>query len=245
VVLEFARRKLDRGRALLEKGAISESEVDALDQEAQIAETSVRLAEISIQSLREEIEDTRIYAPVSGQISRRLVSLGETVSPSTILFTLIQVSPIKVVTEIAEPYLHKIRKGASAMLVFEAVSSEPVTGKVHFIHPVSNPASGAFPTEIRLLNRGGRIQPGMVARVQIKAETFHDALVAPLDALVDFDGEYFVFTVEDGIAFRKPVRIVRRLGPRAVITGEIKAGDFLVSSGNANLTDGTAVEVIS
>ncbi len=244
VELEFARKRLARGRALLQKGAISEAEVDTLEQAVQVAETIVRTGEISIDSILEELEDTRILAPADSRVSRRHVSLGEMVNSSERLFTLILVDPLKVVTELPEPYLHRIRPGQKAQLVFEAVSDEVLTGTVHLIQAVANPQSGAFPTEIRLSNVRKRLQPGMVARVHLAGSTLRDALLIPLDALVDLDGRSFVYRVEKGIALKVPVRIERRVGWRAAVEGALEPGDRVVTGGNQNLTDDTPVEVV-
>lgn len=245
VELEFARKRLARGRSLLAKGAISEAEVDTLEQAVQVAETMVRTATISIDAMQEEIKDTRIVAPASGRVSRRWISVGETVNPAAPLFTLIQIHPLKVVTEIPEAYLHQIRPQQEATLVFEAMSRDELTGTVHFIHPVANSQSGAFPTEIRLPNRGARIQPGMVARVRLSASTIRQALLAPLDALVDLNGQYFVYVVREGVAYRTPVVVETRIGDRAVVSGSVAAGDQVVTGGNQNLVDATPVEVVS
>ncbi len=243
VELEFDRKRLERGLSLLEKGATSDSEVDALREAVRIGETSVRVSEIAIDSINQEIEDTKIYSPASGKISRRHVSRGETASPARTLFTIVQLSPIKVVSEIAEPYLHQIQPGDVAQITFEAVSRDPVKGRIHFVDPVANPDSGAFPTEIRLGNPGVRIQPGMIARLQLEASLFIDVLVAPADALVDLDGRYAVFVVEGDVALRRDIAVERRFGQNAIISGNLKEGDLLVTKGSANIVNGAPVEV--
>ncbi len=242
--VEFARKRLARGESLLAKGAISQAEVDTLEQAVQVAESAVRLAEIAVDTIREEIEDTRVLAPATGRVSARTVSLGETVSPSGILFRLIQIDPLKIVTEIPEAHLHLIRPGQAVRIVFEALSPQPRRGTVHFIHPVANPSSGAFPTEVRLPNPGRRLQPGMVARVRLETSTLRDALLAPLDALVDLEGRYFVYVVDGEKAVRRPVEVRQRIGARAVLEGDVAEGNEVVTGGNQNLTDGAAVEVV-
>ncbi|MFQ5740529.1 MAG: efflux RND transporter periplasmic adaptor subunit [Acidobacteriota bacterium] len=244
VELEFARKNLARGKALLKKGAISQSEVDSLDQVFQVQRTAVQVAEIGIESIQQEIEDTRIQSPATGQISRRHVSLGEMVNSSLPLFTVIQVDPLKIMTEISEPYLHRMHAGHRVEVRFEALSDKRYFASIHFIQPVANPRSGAFPLEVELRNRDNRFQPGMVARVQIEASTFRDALTVPLDAIVDLQGETYVYVVEAGVAHRRRVEVRKRIGARAVLTGLLHPGDQLVTSGNLNITDGTPVEVI-
>ncbi len=76
VELDFSRRRFERGKSLLSKGAISEEEVESLDQIVQIAESEVVLAELEVATMEEEIEDTSISAQASGRVSSRHVSLA-------------------------------------------------------------------------------------------------------------------------------------------------------------------------
>ena len=191
----YAKKKLARGQALLEKGAISRSELDSLEQVAELADSAVDLAQISVDSIQEELEDTWIYSPVAGQVSRRNISLGETVNSTTPLFTIIQVDPIKIVTQIAESDLGVVRIGQEARVVFDALSESVFEGRIRQIHPVTNPLSGAFPVEIRVANPRHKVQPGMIARLQVSGRSFPQALLAPMDGVVDLSGRKFVFVV--------------------------------------------------
>ena len=245
VELDFSQRRFERGKSLLAKGAVSEEEVESLDQIVQIAESEVTLAEIEVATMEEEIEDTSISVQASGRVASRHVSLGETVTPTNPLFTVIQENPLKVITEIAELLLPQVRKGVRIPLEFDAFQNRQFSAPVHFVHPVANPRSGAFPVELRLPNPGFRVKPGMVARITMPAAVHRDVLLVPLDSLLEDARGYHLFLVKDGKAYKTAVELERRIGSDAIVKGELSAGDQVVTSGNTNLTDGTSVEVPS
>ena len=245
VELDFSRRRFERGKSLLSKGAISEENVESLDQIVQIAESEVVLAEIEVATMQEEIEDTSIAVQASGRVASRHVSLGETVTPTNPLFTIIQENPLKVITEIAELLLPQVRKGVRIRLQFDAFQNRQFSAPVHFVHPASNPRSGAFPVELRLPNPGLQVKPGMVARITMPAGVHRDVLVVPLDSLLEDTEGYHLFLIKDGKACKTAVGLERRIGSDTIVTGELSAGDQVVTSGHINLTDGTSVEVLS
>lgn len=244
--LGYSRRMAARGKALLENGAISESEVDTLEQAVQVGEAEINLAQISIEVTEEELKDTRVYSAVAGQVATRHVSLGASVSPATPLFTLIQTNPLKVVTEITELDLGPVRARKHVKVAFDALPGFKFTGDIHRIHPVGNPRSGGFPVEIAVANEDHRIQPGMLARLQVTGRVFNQALLIPLDAVVEIGGLEYVFVIRGDIAHRIEVQVKRRIGDRGIVASEsLQAGDKVVIRGNVNLTEGTPVEVVS
>ena len=245
VELEFAESRLSRAEKLFERGAISEAEVENLRERVAMARSTLRLARIARQTLEDELADTRIYAPMAGRISERMVSLGETVNPATLLFTLLRTAPVKVVTEISEEYLQLVQPGQRVPLSFEDPAIGRAVGRVHRVHPVAS-ASGAFPLEIRVANERRLLQPGMIARVQLEGRSFDSALTVPLEAVVGIEGRDFVFVVEDGRARRKTVSVVETIDGWAVIEASgLDDGQRVVVRGNSNLTEGTAVDVNS
>lgn len=245
VELDFARRRFERGKSLLSKGAIAEEEVESLDQTVQIAESEVELARIAVTTMEEEIEDTSISAQASGRVARRHVSIGETISPTSPLLTTIQENPLKVVTEVTESQLSQVVKGLRIQLEFDAFPNRGFSAPVHFVHPASNPKSGAFPVELRMPNPGLRVKPGMVARITMPVAVHRDVLLVPLDSLLENARGHHLFRVIEGKAVKTDIELRRRIGSEAIVEGALSAGDQVVTGGNVNLTDGTPVEVSS
>jgi RND family efflux transporter MFP subunit len=244
VELEFAKKRLGRGRALLLRGAISQSDVDNLEERVNLANSSVEVSKLAVASVEEDLKDTKLFSPATGQISRRLISLGETVNPAAVLFKLLQLEPIKVLTEITEPYLAEIRPGQQVQLRLDAFPDQEFTGRVHKIQPVAAVESGSFPLEIRLSNARRSLQAGMIARVALRGKVFSDVLVVPLESVVNTEGENFVFVVDGGRAQRRSIDIRQRIGTSAIVDADLTPGDKVVTRGLSNLTDGTPVELI-
>jgi len=243
VELEYARKRHARAEALLEKGAISQSEVDTLSERVRLTASGVEMARVAIESMQEELRDTSVYAPAPGQVSERRVSVGEVVNSSSPLFTIIQLDPVKVLTEISEPFLQEVTPGERVRLTFDAFGGASFQGIIHRIHPVANPQSGAFPVEIRLANPDRRFLPGMVVRISLKGRTFVNAIQVPLESIVNAQGRDHIFVVENGTAHRREVVVKERIEGKAVIEGDVSPGEAVVIRGNRNITDGTAVEL--
>lgn len=245
VQLEFARKRLARAEVLLEKGAISQSEVDSLSEQVDLAESRVRLSRIEIETIERELADTRIMAPVSGQVSNRTISSGETVSASTPLIEIIELDPVRVATEVAESYLQEIRTGQSVELTFDALGGVSLQGRIHRILPVANSQSGAFPVDIQLSNPNHRLLPGMMSRVRLQGRTYHQALLVPLESVLHLEGSDYIFIVEDNRARRIDVEVKHRVGEQALVDAPLDPGEKVVTRGNSSLTEGARVEIIS
>lgn len=243
VELDFARKRLARADALLQRGAISQSEVDTLNERVKVAQAGVEVAELAIESMEEDLNDTLVTSPVAGQITSRFVSIGEVVGPMAQLFTVLELNPVKVLTEITEPYLLEITAGQGVRIRFDAIGQDVFTGIVHRIHPVANAQSSAFPLEISLRNGLRQLLPGMVARIELKGKVFREVTHVPLEAVVNSEGSNLLYVVRDGKAHRQEVEVVERLDGRAIVEGQLTEGESVVVQGNRNLTDLTPVEV--
>ena len=97
---------------------------------------------------------------------------------------------------------------------------------------------------IRVGNARRRLQAGMIARVSLRGKVFTDALVVPLESVVNLDGENFVFVVSEGRAQRREISVRERIGDRAIVDADLAPGEKVVIRGNSNLTDGTPIELI-
>ncbi|HLV02481.1 MAG TPA: efflux RND transporter periplasmic adaptor subunit [Acidobacteriota bacterium] len=245
VQLEFARKRSERAEALLKKGAISQSEVDALREQMEVAESSVRLAHLGIETIERELEDTRILSPVDGQVAGRSVSPGETVSPSSSLIQIIDLDPVRIITEVAEPYLGEIRRGQTVQMTFDALPGTSFQGQVTRILPVANMQSGAFPIEIQLPNRNYRLLPGMVSRLRLTGRTYQSALLIPLESILHLEGSDYIYVVYDDRARRIDVIVRHRVGSYALVEANLNSGQKVVTRGNSSLTEGARVEIVS
>src|ERR1700726_3323018 len=104
---ELAKRELDRGLTLVETSAVSEQVVDQRRQALQAAHAAENVAEGALKAAQLNIEFTHVLAPITGRVSRHLVSVGNLVQgrdngTSTLLTTIVSLDPIYVYFDVDE-----------------------------------------------------------------------------------------------------------------------------------------------
>src|SRR6201999_1842090 len=104
---ELAKRELDRGLALVQTSAVSEQIVDQRRQALQAAHAAETQAEGALKAAQLNVEFTHVMAPLSGRVSRHLVSVGNLVQgsdngTSTLLTTIVSLDPIYIYFDMDE-----------------------------------------------------------------------------------------------------------------------------------------------
>src|SRR5262249_42174881 len=104
---ELAKRELDRGLTLVQTSAVSEQVVDQRREALQAAHAAEIQAEGALKAAQPNVEFTHWLAPISGRVSRHLVSVGNLVSgsdngASTLLTTIVSMDPIYIYFDVDE-----------------------------------------------------------------------------------------------------------------------------------------------
>src|ERR1700736_5646918 len=105
---ELAKRELDRGLTLVQTSAVSEQVVDQRRQALQAAHAAETIAEGALKAAQLNVEFTHVLAPLTGRVSRHLVSIGNLVSGSengggaTLLTSIVSLDPIYIYFDVDE-----------------------------------------------------------------------------------------------------------------------------------------------
>ncbi|TMJ13887.1 MAG: efflux RND transporter periplasmic adaptor subunit, partial [Alphaproteobacteria bacterium] len=104
---ELAKRELDRGLNLVQTSAVSEQAVDQRRQALQAAHAAETQAEGALKAAQLNIEFTHVIAPITGRVSRHLVSVGNLVQgsdngASTLLTSIVSLDPIYIYFDVDE-----------------------------------------------------------------------------------------------------------------------------------------------
>ncbi len=232
--LQQAHNENERAKALYSKGIISKNELEdaettkkqmqaSLDAaKAQLAQSKAALKAIEI-----KLRDTTILAPFSGIVAERFIDAGAYVSPSTSIVTIIDDSAVKVVVNVIEDDLPKIRTGAAADVATDAWPDRKFAGRVLRISPSVAANSRTAAVEILIPNSGGALKSGMMARVSLIASRKPSALVIP-EAALNTDpasgGKYVNVMGKDGPE-RRDVGVGIETSAEIEITHGLSAGD--------------------
>ncbi|MGH8213760.1 MAG: efflux RND transporter periplasmic adaptor subunit [Rhodanobacteraceae bacterium] len=198
--LKKAQTTYDRASKAIEKQLIprQEYEQDKYDMQAQAAAT--RGAQL-------QLSWTRITAPISGVISRRMVKQGNLMQANQAIFHIVDMHPLTATLNVPERELGMLKPGQPLMLAVDALPGKQFAGTIQRIAPVVDASSGTFRVTCVFDNTAvgnEPLRPGMFGRIDIVYDQRRDALVIPRSALIDEDGETAVFVIERGAP--KPVK---------------------------------------
>lgn len=239
--LEKARNDLDRGRRLVETGAINEGEFESLQVARREAQSRLNEASANLEQARNALDYTRLEAPMVGTVMDVNAAPGDVVSPSRPVVRLAEGDTVQLELtlpgEVGAPVTGSARvEGEDYPLtrfsVQQSVDPQSFTRTVRYSLPL-DPESVTFGTLAK-------------ARLPLSATAQSArALTLPVTALDRRGDQTRVWQVVDQKATTVPVSVVRVDTRQAVVEAEsLEPGDKVVSHGVHRLTDGQAVKVV-
>lgn len=257
--VESTMKDVERGRPLLDRRVISEKTFDDRENLKREAEAAVSVAEAKVLSAELDLSFTKIAAPLSGRISRNLISVGNFVTGSgagtqTLLTTIVTQDPIQFYFDVSEANSIKYKRlagngstkvGQPGAVIEVALSDDkgfPHTGKLDFTDNRLDAATSTLRLRAILDNRNGLFSPGMFGRARITGSAPYRAVMLPDSAIGTDQASKFVSVVDDnGVVSRKVVTLGPIVqGMRVVRTG-LAEQDWVVVNGQLRARPGQKV----
>lgn len=224
-----------RQRMMLKKEGISQQEYDT-------ALNELNMQDAEIQLIKVQIDKTELRAPFDGVVGLKSVSVGSYLSPATKIATLQKLNPVKLEFSIPEKYSSIVSTGRKVSFTLQN-SAEKYNATVYAIEPKISEATRTLIIRARSGNQGNKIRPGAFAEIGLTLNEVNNAIVVPSQTIVpDFKGQK-VFLYSGGKA--KPVQVTTgiRQEKNVQITGGLKAGDTLITSGIMQLKPNMRVKL--
>ncbi len=258
VQIQSSRRELQRLQRALEEKLVSEQEyaeskdrLDELEHDGRVAtsemkELTHRVKELKaeVEQARLEIQRTRIKAPFSGRITERTVEVGETVRKLDSLFKLGAFSPLQADVYLSEKEAHRARTGQMALIRLGVEQSAEIQGRVARVSPVVDQSSGTVKVTVELNPTPGGFKPGAFVQVAIQTDTRANAVLIPKRAVIQEEGESFVFVAKGETAARTKIRVGYEADGVAEISEGLLVGQKVVVAGQGALEDGSKIKII-
>src|SRR4051794_27100558 len=211
---ELAKRELDRALTLNQTQAVSDSIVDQRRQTLQAAHAAEMQAEGALKAARLNIEFTHVMAPITGRVSRHLVTPGNLVQgsegASTQLTSIVSLDPIYVYFDVDEAtYLRNNRLWFEGKRPSSRDTPNPVQvtltgetkpshdGKMDFIDNRLDLSTGTLRSRAVIPNKDLSILPGQFGRVRLIGSAPYEALLLPDTAIATDQSRKIVFVVKD------------------------------------------------
>ncbi|MFO1096062.1 MAG: efflux RND transporter periplasmic adaptor subunit [Planctomycetaceae bacterium] len=249
--LESAVTDRDSTRAVL-TAAIQES-LFSLRQSRERAAAAVADAERRLQVSREQVNSLLGYredilpadpamglsfvemrAPFAGTIEAQPFSVSERVAPRDSLFTLADTSTLWVAADIreAEWQALALKEGQMMTVRAPALPGRRLEAAVYYIGREVDPRTNSVPLVATIDNADGLLRPGQFVRIEVPLGPARDALAVPAAAVVEHDGQPFVFSPEPGDHFRRVnVQTGETIDDWTEITSGLKEGAAIVTHG--------------
>jgi len=233
------REKLSRrATALVEKGVLSQEQLDKLELERDIAKSELDLAQFNL-------TQATIRAPFEGIIVERLIEFGQTVKPTDSLLRLADLHPLRARIYPPEIEALHLKTGQQTTLVLDSQKTVSFHGVVSMISPVVDRDTGTVKVTIDVVNPPAVVKAGSFVRVSLAVETHLDAILAPKQSLLQDELTPSLFVVKEGKAKKVPVSLGFEHDGWVEIQEGIQVEDVVVVVGKETLHDGSAVEIIN
>lgn len=248
---QLANQRIDltRYEQLAATNAGSKQQADT--QRAAVAQTEalVKADQAAIDNAAATLSYTKIVAPLSGRAGLRQVDQGNIIhaSDTTGLVVITQLQPIAVWFSLPQQQIMRVNaaaaKGALSVDVFGNDGVTVIdTGKLTGIDNQVDQTTGTLRLKAEFPNAHYQLWPGQFVNVRLKVETLAQALVVPTSAVQRGPIGTFSYVIGEGdIVSAKPVTVTQQNEHDAVIASGLTANDKVVTTGFANLSDGSKV----
>jgi RND family efflux transporter MFP subunit len=247
--LELAKSDYARAQKLLEFRAISQEEADTRAATERQAQQSVEAAAAAVKAAKLNVEFTRVTAPISGRISRRLVTEGNLINggsaESTLLTTIVSLDPIYCYFEADErsylKYARLDREGSRASSrrtqnpVYLALADEKTferKGYIDFVDNRLDSKTGTMSGRAVFTNKDSSLTPGLFARVRLQGSNPYPAVLVPDEAIGSDQAQKYVFVVNgDNAVDYRAVQLGPLIHGFRVIREGLRADELFIANG--------------
>ena len=246
---------LQRNEQLLAAAAVSEQVVTT--QRAQVAayQANVDAMAALVQQAQQNLDDTVVYAPMSGKLAVDDVAVGTyAAAGDTKLVTIGSSNPIFVQFSISEgEYLKYV--GASVVpgqalpsktvqIALSDGSVYPIEGSIVEVDRAMQDNSGSLIIKAQFDNPDGVLVPGMFARAKLTGDTLKGAILVPERAVQQLLGKSFVMIVgEDGKSKAQNVEVGTKVGSYCIVDKGLTGKEQVIVEGLTSLTEGMDLSI--
>src|SRR6266446_3398717 len=259
--LKYDEAEYQRNLRLVGSGAVSRSDLDKTAAARGVDLANIAADKAVVASRQLDLEYTKVTAPVSGRVSRYVVTVGNLVQSGdqgggTLLTTIVSVDPMYAYFDVDERTVLRarqlIREGKaksardSELPVWLALADEegfPHRGTINFVDNQVNPKTGTLRLRGVFPNKDEALSPGYFARVRVPIGFPHQALLVSDRVLDNDQGQKILYVVNDkNEVVSRPVRLGQlHDGLRAIEDG-LKPGERVIVNGLHQVRAGATVE---
>jgi len=249
--LAQAQTIYERRQNLWKQNIGTEIEVINAKAEVETIQSQLRGAESAVKSAQELANQANIAAPISGVIDQIDIKVGELFSPQRASdpktgIRVVNNSIIKMVTDVPENYVARIKKGDSVLVEVPETGKSPFKSVLSVIGSSINPTTRSFTTEARLPS-DPLLKPNQLATMKILDYKARAAVTVPINVVQTDEKGKYVYVIEkagDKWVVRKRIVIVgESFNGISEIKSGISAGEVIITDGYQTVYEGQSVTI--
>ncbi|MBD2774807.1 efflux RND transporter periplasmic adaptor subunit [Iningainema tapete] len=266
IAQQVAEQALTEARTAAQALRAAQERVDTEQQAVAAAQGRVVAQQAAVAQAQERRSYSRIVSPINGVVTAKVTEPGNLLRPGDEILRIGDFSRAKVLLQVSEKELAKIRPGQSVQVRLDAIPNQAYTGQVARISPAADAVARLIPVEVEIPNVDGKIGSGLLARVNFEIPT-QARVVVPETALggvgeqgsrgageqgsrgaskiQNSQGTVFVVTEgQQGATVQaRNVTLGNRADGKVEILSGLQPGEQFVARSGKPLKDGTAVRL--
>jgi RND family efflux transporter MFP subunit len=259
--LKLAQMNDQRTVKLAKDRVIAQEEIDSRRNELLEARAAFQAAKADFDEAKLNLDFTQVRAPISGRISRELVTKGNLIrggdtGDPTLLTTIVSLDPIYCYFEADErAYLKYQRLDREGKRPSSRIAQNPVElqladedgfphkGHMDFVENALDERTATIQGRAIFPNADYDLTPGMFARVRLAGSGEYEAVLVPDQAIITDQSNKFVNVVKpDGTVEYRKVELGPLVDGLRIARDGVKAGERLVTRGLQRVRAGVKVD---
>jgi RND family efflux transporter MFP subunit len=245
--LDLAEITYKRDQELFKTKVISAQDFDTANDNYAGSSSTVIADQAQVGRLQ-ALEDFKIlHAPFDGIVTARNTDIGAFIpaGSGTQLFRMAATSRLRVYVTVPQSLSALIQVGEQAELTVDQYPGRKFPAQVVSTAGAISSDAKRLLTELEVPNPTGELSSGTYVQITLDIPTDDRGLIIPADTLLFVSAQPAVAVVRaDGKAAIQPVTIIRDLGTRAQVSGDISESDQLIRNPSPALVTGMAVSMV-
>jgi RND family efflux transporter MFP subunit len=243
-IVANAQAQYNRAQELFKSGIISKQDFDTAKNTYDNAEAQLHALDAGVNQQQVQLHYYTVTAPTDGIVGDVPVHRGDRVSTSTLLTTVDTPGNLEAYIYVPVEHSHDLRMGEAVDLLDDA-GKVIAHSSIFFISPQMDTGTQTVLAKAQIPNPGNKFRTDEYVNARITWKTDND-LVIPVLAVSRINGQYFAFLAQQGasgaVARQQQIQVGDILGNNYVVTGGLKSGDHIITSGFQFLVDGAPVK---
>lgn len=259
--IDQQRRNFNKLRNDYDDGTVTETELETAQTELKNAESDLNLfrqqqrgttaaaetdvynAQSALQEADRALAELEVKAPLSGMLTAMPLEIGMNLPAGGEAGLIEVLNPVNIKANLSADAAKYVR-GKQELTYYTADAEQKSKASIKFLANVINPDTKAYDLILEVPNPDTALKPGTPVRVQLTDENEQTAVAIPTQSILKEGEESFVFVLNGDTVEKRRVELGRLNEPLQEVLSGVKENEWLVISGQRQLTNKEKVRVL-